>query len=98
MGYRRKSTTEGLLEMLYEITDMSWKVGGAITACIMALAAVSFFWVMDLNATGGGNSYLAPLVSAYGWAAYLLPAGICFLGYIFGFKTYKVYLRQCRYL
>lgn len=97
MGYRRKSTSGGLLDLLYEITDMSWKIGAVITTWIMLLAIAAFFWVMDLNATGGGNSYLAPLVSAYGWVAYVLPAAIWFLGYIFGSKTYEVYLRQNRY-
>ncbi len=97
MSYRRKSTTGGLLDLLYEITDMSWRAGAAITAAIMILAIVAFFWVVDLIATSGVNPYLAPLISAYGWATYLLPAAICFFGYIFGSKTYEVYLRQNRY-
>ncbi len=97
MGYRRKSTTEGLLDLLYEVTDMSWRAGAVITVAIMILAIVAFFWVVDLIATSGVNPYLAPLISAYGWAAYLLPAAIWFLGYIYGSKTYEVYLRQSRY-
>lgn len=97
MGYRRKSTTEGLLDLLYEITDMSWKAGVVITSAIMILAAVALFWVMDLNATGGGSIYLAPLISSYGWVGYLLPAVIGYLGYLFGIKTYEVYSRQNRF-
>lgn len=97
MGYRRKSTTEGLLEMLYEITDMSWKIGAVITTCIMLLAIAAFFWIMDWHTTGGSSTMLAPMVIAWGWIGYTLPAGIWFLGYIFGSKTYEVYLRQNRY-
>ena len=97
MGYRRKSVIEELLEMLYEITGMSWKIGAVITTGIMLLAIAAFFTVMDWHATGGSSTMLAPMVRTWGWIGYALPAGIWFLGYIFGSKTYEVYLRQNRY-
>lgn len=94
---RRKSTSEGLFDVLSDVTDMFWQVG-AIIGAVLTLAS---FWTLDLAIDqyirASTSPYLGPSIQSFGWVYFLLPLMIAAFAIFFGAKSYQVFSREHRY-
>lgn len=94
---RRKSTSEGLFDVLSDVTDMFWQVG-AIIGAVLTLAS---FWTLDLAIDqyirASTSPYLGPSIQSFGWVYFLLPLMVAALAVLFGVKSYQAFARDHRY-
>jgi len=94
---RRKSTSEGLFDVLSDLTDMFWQVGAIVGTVLMVVS----FWTLDLAvnqyARASTSPYLGPSIQSFGWAYFLLPLMIAAFAIFFGAKSYQTFTRDHRY-
>ncbi len=94
---RRKSTSEGLFDVLYDLTDMFWQAGAIVSAVLMFVS----FWTLDLAvdqyARASTSQYLGTFTQSFGWVYFLLPLMIAALAILFGAKSYQAFSREHRY-
>jgi hypothetical protein len=94
---RRKSTSEGLFDVLSDLTDMFWQVGAVVSAVLMFVS----FWTLDLAvdqyARASISPYLGPSVQIFGWVYFLIPLMIAVLAVFFGAKSYQAFARDHRF-
>lgn len=94
---RRKSTSEGLFDVLSDLTDMFWQVGAIVSTVLMFVS----FWTLDLAvdqyARASTSPYLGPSIQSFGWVYFVLPLMIAALAVIFGAKSYQTFCREHRY-
>jgi len=94
---RRKSMSEDLFDVLYDLTDMFWQVGAIVSTVLMFVS----FWTLDLAidqyARASTSPYLGPSVQIFGWVYFLLPLMIAAFAIFFGAKSYQAFIRDHRY-
>jgi len=88
MGRRRKSTSEGLFDVLSDLTDMFWQVGAVVGAVLMFVS----FWTLDLAVDqytrASASTLLGQLAQSFGWVYFLLPLMIAVLAVFFGVRSH----------
>ncbi|OAI27892.1 hypothetical protein [Methylomonas koyamae] len=94
---RRKSTSEGLFDVLTDLTDMFWQVGGIVSAVLMLASFWTADWAVDQYIKASTSPYLGSSVQIFGWVYFLLPLMIAALAVIFGAKSYQTFARDHRY-
>lgn len=94
---RRKSTSEGLFDVLTDLTDIFWQVGAVVGAVLMFFS----FWTLDLAvdqyARASASTLLGQLAQSFGWVYFLIPLMIAALAVILGLKSYQTFCREDRY-
>ena len=94
---RRKSTSDELFDVLFELTDMFWQVGAIVSTVLMFVS----FWALDLAvdqyARASASTLLGPLAQSFGWVYFLIPLMIAALAIFFGAKSYQAFCREHRF-
>jgi len=94
---RRKSMSEDLFDVLFDLTGMFWQIGAVVSAVLMFAS----FWAADLAVDqyirASTSPLLGPLAQSFGWVYFLLPLVIAALAVIFGVKSYEAFTRDHRY-
>ena len=94
---RRKSTSEGLFDVLSDLTDMFWQVGATVGTVLMFVS----FWTADLAvdqyARASTSQYLGTFIQSFGWLYFLLPLMIAAFAIFFVAKSYQAFIRDHRY-
>lgn len=94
---RRKSISEGLLDVLSDLTDMFWQVGAVVGAVLMFVSFWTADWAVDQYIRASTSSYLGPSIQTFGWVYFLLPLMIAVLAVIFAAKSYQAFARDHRF-
>ncbi|MGZ0076367.1 hypothetical protein PL263_20050 [Methylomonas sp. EFPC3] len=94
---RRKSTSEGLFDVLSDLTDMYWPVGGVVGAVLTFASFWTADWAVDQYIRASTSPYLGQSVHIFGWIYFLLPLMIAALAVLFGVKSYQAFARDHRY-
>lgn len=97
MGRRRRSTSEELFDVLYDLTDMFWQVGAIVGAVLILASFWTLDWTLDQYARASTSHYLEAFIQSFGWVYFLLPLMIAALAVIFGVKSYQAFCRDHRY-
>jgi len=94
---RRKSTSEGLFDVLFDLTDMFWQVGAIVSTVLMFVS----FWTLDLAvdqyARASASTLLGQLAQSFGWVYFLIPLMIAALAMLFAAKSYQAFCREHRF-
>jgi len=94
---RRKSTSEDLFDVLYDLTDMFWQVGAIVGAVLMFATFWTLDWAVDEFVRASASPLLGPLAQSFGWVYFLLPLIIAALAVIFEAKSFQAFCRDHRY-
>lgn len=94
---RRKSISEGLFDVLSDLTDMFWQVGAVVGAVLMFVSFWTADWAVDQYIRASTSPYLGPSIQTFGWVYFLLPLMIAVLAIFFGAKSYHAFSREHRY-
>lgn len=98
MGHRRrKSTSDELFDVLFELTDMFWQVGAVVGAALMFASFWAADWAVDQYISASASPMLGPLAQSFGWVYFLLPFMIAALAVIFGVKSYQAFTKDHSY-
>jgi hypothetical protein len=98
MGRRRKKTaSEGLVDVLFDITDLFWQVGAVVSAVLTFVSFVALDWATDQYVRASASPFLGQLTDSYGWVFFLLPLMIAGIAVMFGVKSYQSFCREYRY-
>ncbi|MDD5581563.1 MAG: hypothetical protein PHY16_20140 [Methylobacter sp.] len=89
--YRRKSLSEDLFDMLFELTGFVWQIGAAVTGALLFFSYLSYDWAAAWIATAEKSPVLSAIAANFGWVAYLLPLMLIIFAVLFGAKTYDTY-------
>jgi len=95
---RRKSTSEELFDVLYDLTNIFWQVGAIVGAVLVLATFWIFDWAVDQYIRASTSPMLGLVTQHYGWVYFLLPMMTAFLAIIFGVKSYQAFTREHRYL
>jgi TRAP-type C4-dicarboxylate transport system permease small subunit len=94
---RRKSTSEGLFDVLYDLTDMYWPAGAVVGAVLTFASLWTLDWAFDQYARASTSHYLGAFIQSFGWVYFLLPLMIAALAVLFGARSYQAFTRDHRY-
>jgi hypothetical protein len=98
MGRRkRKSTSEGLFDVLSDLTDMFWQVGAVVGTVLMFVSFWTADWAVEQYIRASTSPYLGPSVHIFGWIYFLLPLMIAAFAIFFGTKSYQAFCREHRF-
>jgi len=98
MGRRRKkTTTEELFDVLFDITDLFWQVGAIFSAVLMFVSFVALDWVTEQYVRASASPSLGQLAHSFGWVIYFLPLMIAGIAVMFGVKSYQSFCKEHRY-
>ena len=92
--YKRKSSFDELFAMLFELTGFVWQIGAVVTGVLLFLSYIAYDWADTWIATAEKSLFLSPIVTNFGWAAYLLPLMLVIFAVLFGVKTYATYCNE----
>ena len=94
---RRKSTLEDLFDVLFDLTDIFWRVGTTAVAVLMFASFWTTDWAVDQYLRASTSQYLGPSIQTFGWVFFLLPLMIAALAILFSVKSYQAFNRDHRY-
>jgi hypothetical protein len=94
---RRKSNSEDLVDVLFDLTDMFWQVGAVVSAVLTLASFWAADWVVDQYAKASASPLLGPLAQYLVWLYSLLPLMIAALALIFALKAYQAFQREHRF-
>lgn len=94
---RRKSSSEDLFDVLFDLTSMFWQVGAIAYIVLMFASFWTLDWAVDQYAIASTSPLLGPLTQSFGWVYFLLPLMTAILAFIFGAKSYQAFNREHRY-
>jgi TRAP-type C4-dicarboxylate transport system permease small subunit len=98
MGRRRKkTTTENLFDVLFDITDLFWQVGAVVSTVLMFVSFAALDWATDQYIKASASPHLGQLTESYGWVIFLIPLMIAGIAFMFGVKAYQSFCREYRY-
>jgi hypothetical protein len=86
---RRKSTSEDLLDVLFDLTDIFWPIGAFVSTVLFFASFWTFDWAIDQYLRASVSHLLGSLIHSFGWVYFLLPLMTAVIAFIFGVKTYQ---------
>lgn len=94
---RRKSTSEGLFDVMSDLTDMFWQVGAIVGTVLIFASFWTLDWALDQYIRASTSPYLGPSIQSFGWVYFLLPLMIAAFAIFFGAKSYQAFCREHRF-
>ncbi|HAO25508.1 MAG TPA: hypothetical protein DCQ49_10555 [Methylophaga sp.] len=96
MARRNIKLVDNIMDMLLEISALSWKIGAFISFVFVMGSIYAFNYAQSIQQT---NNTMVKSVLEGGliWVYYFIPLGLLGIAIIFGWKAYKKFIRDSYY-
>ncbi|MFT5758574.1 MAG: hypothetical protein ACI9LM_003320 [Alteromonadaceae bacterium] len=93
---RRRANRDGVMEVLFALVELNWKVGAFISFVSGLLTVKSFHWVMS-KIESTETTIITALIERISFLLYLLPIMLLVLTIIFISSSYRAYRKENQY-